>query len=62
MWCEKLSERIKSKQLLPQCLNSYLIVLNICSIHLFFCSILGCTYRFSVVLMFECPSSTLTVL
>ena len=35
---------------------------NICSTHRFFCSMFGCTYRFNVVLIFECPRRALTVL
>ena len=42
--------------------SPYLMNLNALSRHFFFCSIFGCTYRFSVVPMFEWPSSTLTVL
>ena len=40
----------------------YFMNLNALSRHFFFCSRFGCTYRFSVVPMFEWPSSTLTVL
>ncbi len=40
----------------------YFINLNALSMHFFFCSRFGCTYRLSVVPIFEWPSSTLTVL
>lgn len=42
--------------------NSHSIALAILSRQRLFCSSPGCTYRFSVVRMSECPSSALTVL
>lgn len=40
----------------------YLSILHIWSMQWRFCSMFGWTYKLSVVLILECPSSTLTVL
>lgn len=61
-WIEETISGTKNYNKRALCIQFYFNIFPIMSIHLRFCSMLGCTYKFSVVLMFECPNSTLTVL